>query len=128
MTVRTEQELKVSLEAPQLDAPQCEASTLTEYSQRNTVARVTATVSTANYPAGSTGTFDVVARIKDESGEIKPLEFAQSWQHDDGGSTSLTNDYPIGENVDLVNVRIRNLKCTCAGATEAPPAETPAPN
>jgi len=127
-TVRTEQQLKVTLEVPQPEVLQCEASTLTEYQQRNNVARVTGSVSITNCPAGSAGTFDVVARVRDDSGEIKPLEFAEKWQRDDKGNSPFTGDYPIGDNVELVNVRIRNLKCTCAEAPEAAPAAAAAPN
>lgn len=128
-TVRTEQQLKVSLEVPAPAVLQCEASTLTEYQQRNNIARVTGSVSIANCPGGSAGTFDVVARVRDDSGEIKPIEFAEQWQRDDAGDSPFTGDYPIGDNVELMNVRIRNLKCTCAEAPEAAPAAaTPPPN
>src|SRR5262245_45752296 len=126
--VRTEQQLKVSLEVPQPEVLQCDASTRTEYQQRNNVARVTGSVSIANCPGGSAGTFDVVARVKDESGEIKPIEFAEKWQRDDKGDSPFTGDYPIGENVELMNVRIRNLKCTCAEAPEAAPTGAAPPN
>jgi hypothetical protein len=126
-TARTEAPLNVSLELPQPDAPECDATTLTEYSQRNNIARVTGTVSIATCPAGSTGTFNVVARVRDESGEIKPIEFTEKWQRDDAGDSKFTGDYPIGENVELVNVRIRDLKCTCAAAPEAA-TEPAAPN
>ena len=128
-TVRTEQQLKVSLEVPAPEVLQCEASTLTEYQQRNNIARVTGSVSIANCPAGSAGTFDVVARVRDDSGEIKPLEFAETWQRDDKGDSPFSGDYPIGDNVELMNVRIRNLKCTCADVPEAAPAaEAAQPN
>jgi hypothetical protein len=129
-TVKTEQQLNVTLDVPAPEALQCEASTETQYSQRNTVARVAATVSVANCSAGSTGTFTVVARVRDDSGETKPLEFAETWQRDDSKNVTFTNDYPIGENVELVNVRVRNLKCTCATAPEAASAaaETAPPN
>jgi hypothetical protein len=132
-TVRTEQELNVTLELPAPEVLQCEATARTEYQQRNTVARVTGNVSVANCPGGSSGTFDVVARVKDESGETKPIEFAEKWQREGAGDAPFTGDYPIGENVDLVNVRVRNLKCTCAAAPEAAAAEAasapaPAPN
>ena len=127
-TSRIEQELNVTLELPQPEVLQCEASTLTEYQQRNNVARVTGSVSIANCPGGSAGTFDVVARVKDESGEIKPIEFAEKWQRDDAGDAPFTGDYPIGENVELMNVRVRNLKCTCAEAPEAAPAGAAPPN
>jgi len=99
--------------------PQCEATTLTEYQQRNNVARVTGTVSIANCAAGTAGTFTLVARVRDESGEIKPVEFAEAWQRADAQDHTFNADYPIGDNVELMNVRVRGLTCTCAGA---PPA------
>ena len=125
---RAEQQIDVTLELPQSNEIVCEATTRTEYSQRNTVARVTGTVSVTSCPAGSAGTFDLVARIKDESGETKPIEFPQSWQRSDKGDESFAGDYAIGENVELVNVRVRNLKCTCAVAPEVTATATePAP-
>lgn len=126
---RTEHELTFLLEVPGDDSLLCEATTLTEYSQRNTVARVEGTVST-NCPAGSSGEYTVSARIRDESGENKAVEFSETWQRDTPDDVAFNADYPIGENVYLTSVRIRNLSCTCAEATEAP-AETaaaPAPN
>jgi len=124
--VKTEQQINVTLEVPQPEALECEATTLTQYSQRNNVARVTGTVKVANCPAGSTGTYDVVARIKDDSGETKPLEFNETWQRDDAKDVSFNSDYPIGENVELMSVRVRNLKCTCAAAPEGAAPEAAA--
>ena len=125
--LQAQQQLNVKLEVPQPETLQCEATTLTEYQQRNNVARVTGSVSVANCPAGSAGAFDVVARVKDESGEIKPIEFPEKWQRDDTEDAPFTGDYPIGDNVELVNVRVRNLKCTCASAPEtAAAASAPA--
>jgi hypothetical protein len=93
--------------------PQCEASTLTEYQQRNNVARVTGTVSISACPAGTSGTFTLVARVRDEAGEIKPIEFNEAWQRADAGDHAFNTDYPIGDNTELMSVRVRNLKCTC---------------
>ena len=115
-TVRAQANLRSAAAAP--SAPQCEATTLTEYSQRNNVARVTGTISLANCPAGTTGTYNVVARVKDETGETKPIEFSEIWQNDAAQDVQFTADYPIGDNVELVNVRVRNLKCTCVGSPE----------
>ena len=115
----TEHDLTVLLEDPVAPAgavgPQCEASTLTEYQQRNNVARVTGTVSIANCAAGTTGSFTLVARVRDDNGEIKPIEFNESWQRADAEDHRFNTDYPIGDNVELMNVRVRDLKCTCAG-------------
>jgi hypothetical protein len=108
--------LAVVLEEPPAQAagPQCEATTLTEYQQRNNVARVTGTVSISRCPAGTTGKFTLVARVRDDSGEIKPIEFDETWQRDDAQDHTFNSDYPIGDNVELMSVRVRGLSCTCA--------------
>jgi len=80
------------------------------------MARVTGTVSITNCPAGTTGSFTLVARVRDEAGEIKPLEFSETWQRDDSQDHIFNGDYPIGEHTELVNVRVRNLTCSCAAA------------
>lgn len=122
--LRTESELKAPAKAQEpTSAAQCEATTLTEYIQRNTTARVNGSVSVKNCPAGSTGTYNVVVRVKDASGEIKPIEFSEKWQGSDAGDVKFSADYPIGENVELLNVRVRNLRCTC-GASPNEPTQT----
>ena len=133
----TERPAKISLDAPAAPSePQCEATTLTNYAQRNTVARVDGTISLRNCKGGSTGTFDIVVRIKDESGEIKSLEFSDNWQRSDDQDVKFAADYPIGENVDLLNVRLRDLRCTCGdrpptvlsdATADAPPDPPPEP-
>lgn len=122
-TVRNEHEVTVKVELPALSGPQCEASALTNYSQRNTTARITGTVSIASCPAGTTGSFTLIARVRDESGEIRSIEFSEAWQRDDAQDHTFGSDYPLGENTELVNVRVRNLTCTCA-ATGAPETTT----
>jgi hypothetical protein len=127
-TVRTEQKLKVSLDAPpQPSAPQCEATATTDSFQSNAVARVDGTINIRNCSAGSAGTYNIVVRVRDENGEINSLEFSDKWQRSDGQDVKFAADYPIGQNVDLVNVRLHDLRCTCADPP-ADPAPDPAPD
>jgi hypothetical protein len=112
-TLRTEIEFTTLIEAPQLPSTQCKAVATTGYSQRNTVARVESTIEVADCTMAS-GEFTVAVRVRDESGEIEPLEFTGTWQRSDDADVSFTTDYPIGENVELMSVRVRGLKCTCA--------------
>jgi hypothetical protein len=125
-TVRTEHELNIKLELP-ASGPQCEASTLTEYSQSDTMALVNGTVSISNCPAGTAGRMTLVARVKDEAGETKLLEFPETWQRDDAEDHAFTSTYPIGDNVELVSVRVRGLTCTCAEAPAPEPAAVEKP-
>jgi hypothetical protein len=113
--LRTEQEFKTSIEVPALPSSQCEATSETEYQQRNDVARVISTIAIADCKAAS-GTFTVSVRIRDESGQEKTLEFDETWQRADDQDVHLTADYPIGANVELRRVRVRGLRCTCAEA------------
>lgn len=91
---------------------QCATTTVTEYVQRNDVARVEARVSASNCPAGTAGQFTLVARVRNDSGEITPIEFQETWR-DDSPSVTFKADYPIGENVELMSVRVRDVECTC---------------
>ena len=96
-----------------LKDPQCEASTYTEYQQLGNVARVTGTVSVSACPGGTTGKFALVARVRDDAGTVTPIEFSEMWQSDDPEDYVFYADYPIGDNVFLESVRVRNLTCTC---------------
>jgi hypothetical protein len=96
-----------------LNGPQCEASTYTEYEQRGNVARVMGTVSISACPAGTRGAFAVVTRVKNDAGTVTPIEFSEVWQSADTEDYVFFADYPIGDNVSLESVRVRNLKCTC---------------
>ena len=100
-----------------LKGPQCEASTYTEYEQRGNTARVTGTVSISACPAGTTGKFALVARVRDEAGAVTPIEFNEAWQSDDPRDYIFFADYPIGDDVFLESVRVRNLTCTCERPT-----------
>jgi hypothetical protein len=97
--------------------PQCEASAYTEYSQRDDRAFVSGAVSVSACPAGTTGSFTVVANVRDEAGAITPIEFSETWQRTDVLDHVFDSEYPIGANLELVSVRVRNLTCTCEGPT-----------
>jgi hypothetical protein len=118
---REAQEITLLEEAPvraQTNGPICEASTLTEYEQRNNVAHVTGTVSISSCEAGTTGRFTVVARVRNDAGDVTPLEFEETWQRADAQDHVFQSEYPIGENVFLESVRLRGLTCTCAEAAQ----------
>jgi hypothetical protein len=100
------------IEIPPLANRECSATTTTEYLQLNTIARVNSTLKITDCAAAS-GAFTIALLIRDESGEDKPLEFEATWEGSDDQDVTFTADYPIGENVDLVRARVRNLSCTC---------------
>lgn len=105
--------IRIPIPSFTLKGPQCEASTYTEYEQLNDIARVTGTVRISACPAGTTGSFTLVARVRDEAGTSTPIEFSEMWASDDAQDYVFFGDYPIGDNVFLESVRVRNLSCTC---------------
>jgi hypothetical protein len=118
-TVRLEQEIRLQFKlAPPPTELQCSASTTTASEQRNTIARINTTLEIRDCTAAS-GTFTVALSIKDDSGAQTPLEFTETWQRSDEADVRFTADYPIGENVELVNARLRRLTCTCADPATA---------
>jgi hypothetical protein len=126
-TVRTEHEVKVRVELPDPRGPQCEASALTEYIQLDTIARIEGSISIANCPVGSAGDFTILLRVRDQNGEMKSIELDQTWQRDDTEDHKFNADHVIGENVELMSVRLRSLDCTCAATTTATATATAAP-
>ena len=116
--VREDHVIKFSLELPALPGVQCEATAETTYSQRNTVARAETTIEVPECTKAS-GEMSMVVRIRDASGETRWLDFDEAWQRSDDQDVHLTADYPIGENVELMSVRPRGLRCSCADAPAA---------
>jgi hypothetical protein len=119
MTFQMQQRLRIALKPPTFASQQCSASTTTEYQQRDAIARVNGTLEIKDCVAAS-GAFTVAVVVKDESGADMPLEFKETWQRSDAENVSFAADYPLGENVELVSVRLRGLSCTCADFTSAP--------
>jgi hypothetical protein len=127
-TVRVEQEITLAIRlAPPPSALQCGASTTTASQQRDTIARINTTLEIKDCTVAS-GAFTVALLVKEENGQQKPLEFSETWQRSDDQDVQFTADYPIGDNTELVDVRLRGLRCTCADAADVEPVlAEPAP-
>ena len=122
-----QQEMKrlQALEARPPRLAQCGASTTTESRQLDTIARVNATLEIRDCAAAA-GTLTVAVLVKEKnSGEQKPFEFTETWQRSDDRDVSFASDYAIGDNVELVDVHLSGLTCTCADpfARSAPPLQ-----
>jgi hypothetical protein len=110
--------IRIPIPSFTLKGAQCEASTYTEYEQRGNVARVTGRVAISACPAGTTGKFALVARVRDDAGVSTPIEFSEVWESPDAEDYIFYADYPIGDNVLLESVRVRNLTCRCVDLTQ----------
>ena len=103
--------------------PQCQASTEIGYTPRKAVAHLDGRIIVKSCPSGSTGEYTVVLSVKKDNGATT-LEFTESWQPTDRPDVKFSADYAIGDGAELVDVRLRDLTCTCA---EAAPAAEPKP-
>ena len=95
----------------------CAAQIYFTYLQKNTVAVVDSTIDNTECDASS-GDYMVLVRFRDENNEIQSLEYAETWSRDDDKAVESRNEYLIGDNVDLVTVRSRKLRCVCDNAGE----------
>jgi hypothetical protein len=102
----------------------CQAPIALQFTQRNTIARVRGTIENDDCGASS-GTYTIAVRYKDEAGEVHNVEQAEEhWQRDDDQPFSFEHEYLIGENVDLIRVRVRKIECVCAEMPAGNESET----
>jgi hypothetical protein len=118
--VKVEQDVSVKIELKQKPTAACAATIDYEYQQRDTAAHVEGSIENTTC-AASSGEYVLAATIRAANGEVSTLEFPQRWARTDDQSVKLMHDLPIGPNVDLVNVRTRRVRCTCAEAPAATP-------
>ena len=115
VTAETEKEVTFALELPAPKTLQCSTTVEVEYTQRDTSVSVEGSLDHKDC-AASDGEYRLTVSVRDVSGELKRLEFVEQWQRGDDQPVAFKGEYPIGENVDLVSVRARQLRCTCAAA------------
>lgn len=96
----------------------CTATVSINYFQRGHEAQVKMIVDNAFCPA-SEGSFIIEATTrKDGADNAEKLTFPETWQRDDDAAVEMTKRYPIGDNVDLLRIRVRKLTCSCIASAE----------
>ena len=97
----------------------CTATVSLNYFQRGHEAQVELAVDNPHC-AASEGGFVIEATVREDGvAEAKKLSFPETWQRDDDAAVEMTRRYPIGDNVDLLRIRIRKVTCSCAETGEA---------
>ena len=114
----TENELTFTVDLPSpVIGARCETDIDLEYTQWDTIARVSGTIE-GDACTASSGRYEVQIRVVDENDETRTLAFSESWQRDDDQPVLFSADYPIGENVELMSLRAGKVNCTCVDAIE----------
>jgi hypothetical protein len=119
VVLTTETEVEFTIEVPPPKTTQCAASIEIEYTQRDTLVSVEGTIHHRDC-AASHGEHRLTVSVRDENRELQTLEFVDSWQRKDDQPVPLSVTKPIGDNVDLVSVRARSLRCMCDDAAPEP--------
>ena len=96
---------------------ECEATAVLEYFQRGGEAEVEATIENHDC-AASSGEFTIETTVRaDGQMDSEKLSFPETWSRDDEDPVVITKRYPIGDNVDLMRVKVRKLRCECSKET-----------
>jgi hypothetical protein len=91
----------------------CGANASFKYLQRGNEAQVDYKIENTDC-AVSSGEFRVELTIREDGTDLPTrLSFSESWQRDSDAPFELSKLYPIGDNVDLLRVKIRKLTCYC---------------
>ena len=102
--------LKITMNPP--ESHRCQAQLQISYLQQNNVASVESTLNNEDCGASS-GSYTVSVRIRDENDELDNIEYEETWQRDDNQPILMKKEYFAGENVDIVRVNTKRLRCTC---------------
>jgi hypothetical protein len=115
VSVRVETPITVTATLQPPKSSYCAATYDIKYTQKNTNVGVEGVIENKDC-AASDGEYKLLVRVRDETGEVKTLDFLESWSRMDDQPVKFGGDYPIGNNVDLVSVRTAQVRCTCADA------------
>ncbi len=107
-----EQEIPTKMQLPDIQFNSCEAFITLQYYQRNTLARVEATVENESCTT-SMGEYKLLVNIRDENGVSRNLSFSEAWEQKDDSLLKSSQDYPIGENVTIKRVVAQSVRCKC---------------
>ena len=102
----------------------CQAELEMSWYQKGPRIRVESELINADCDASS-GTYTVEVRYRGDTPEVLRKEFPESWARPDDQPIQVEKEYEIAENVDVIRVRVRKLRCQCA-VEEAPADEPPA--
>ncbi len=92
----------------------CRATAALDYFQRGAEAEVEARIDNPHC-AASSGEFVVEVTVKADGADApEKLRFEETWSRADEQTVVFARRYPIGNNVDLLRIRIRKLTCACS--------------
>ncbi len=110
--IRFETELKTTINIPAIEIESCPARVSLSYYQKNTLVHVDGKIKHDGCEV-SEGEFEVIASVRADGGERKTFRFSEVWHIGEENLGEFSKEYPIGENVTLLQVRTSRAKCVC---------------
>ena len=111
-------EIRIQIEAEhEYSTNACEARLEVEYYQKGDSVPVE-TVLDNDRCAASGGSYTLQVRCRGGDGEVRTAEFEERWERSDAEPITLGKDYYVAENIDVMRVRSRRLRCECAPAPD----------
>ena len=112
--INNEAEIRVTVEMEhEYATDMCMAAMELEYYQKGSSAHVETRLENPAC-AASSGSYTLEIRYRDAQGEVNSKEYSEDWERSDANTVVLVKDYFVAENVDIIRVRSRKLRCTCA--------------
>ena len=112
--IKNEAEVRTIIEIEQEFATNaCKAEIEIEYYQKGSSAHVESTLTNEDCGASS-GSYVIQVRYRGADRQTKSKEFAELWERTDTAPVLVEKDYFIADDIDIVRVRSRKLKCACA--------------
>ncbi len=111
-------EIRIQIEAEhEYVTNACEARLEVSYYQKGDSVHVETELSNDQCGASS-GSYALEVRYRGDDGETRSVEFEELWERSDAEPITLGKDYYVAENIDVLRVRSRRLRCECASAPD----------
>lgn len=113
-TVVNEAEIRIQMDIEQEFASDlCKAQLELEWYQKGSSVHVESELSNDTCGASS-GSLVIRVFYRGEDGETVSADFPETWERSDQTPVKSEKDYFLAENIDVVRVRTRKLRCVCA--------------
>ena len=111
-------EIRIQIEAEhEYSTNACEARLDVEYYQKGDSVHVETFLDNDQCDVSS-GSYTLQVRYRGDDGEVRTVEFEERWERSDAEPIRLGRDYYVAENIDVMRVRSRRLRCECAPAPD----------
>lgn len=109
----TEKQYTMKLETSPATKKYCHVSVNIDYLRKNTDVIVNMALDNPDC-AASSGSYAVAVKFRDENNNSQTVEYEETWQREDDQPLQKRQSYYVGENVDVINARVKRPSCVCA--------------